>query len=278
MPFAKANGAAIYYEECGAGYPIIFVHEMAADCREWENQVQWFSLNYRCITFNARGYPPSDVPTDRSQYGYKFSADDIAAVLDQLGIAKAHVVGLSMGAYATLQFGLRHPDRASALVVAGVGSGSPLDERDEFIRHSLEMAEKFVKYGSAFMAKEIGHSATRIQLKKKDRLSWEKFMTHLSEHDPVGMSNTLAMYQGSRPSLEKFTDSLKKLSVPVFLVVGDEDQPCLRSNLWLKQVIPGAGLWLVPNTGHAVNLEEPAAFNAQVQLFLTSVEKNSKVN
>lgn len=275
MPFAKAKGAAIYYEEYGEGYPIIFVHELAADCREWETQVQWFSRNYRCITFNARGYPPSDVPADRSQYGYEYAADDIAAVLDQLGIVKAHVIGLSMGAYATLQFGLRHPDRASALVVAGVGSGSPLDEREEFVRHSLEMAEKFVARGSTFMADEMGHSATRIQLKKKDRIGWDKFMAHLCEHDPIGMANTLAMYQGSRPSLEQFADGLKKLSTPVFLVVGDEDQPCVRTNFWLKQTIPGAGLWVVPNTGHAVNLEEPAAFNTQVQQFLSSVERNS---
>ncbi len=273
MPFAQARHARIYFEEHGAGYPIIFVHELAADCREWESQVQWFSRSYRCITFNARGYPPSEVPADAALYGHDYAADDIAAVLDHLQIGRAHVVGLSMGAYATLNFGIRHPGRASALVVAGVGSGSPPDEREEFIRHSLVMARRFRDEGSAVMASEMGHSPTRIQLKRKDPPGWNKFMEHLREHDSAGMAYTLSMVQGQRPSLEDFSTQLAALAVPVLLAVGDEDAPCVRTNLWLKNVLPDAGLWMAPKTGHAINLEEPAAFNAQVQQFLSQVER-----
>ena len=109
MPYANSGGVKLYFEETGAGYPIVFVHEFGADLREWEQQVRWFSREYRCIRFNARGYPPSDVPESDELYGQVHAADDIAAVMDELGLERAHVVGLSMGGFATLHFGLRHP-------------------------------------------------------------------------------------------------------------------------------------------------------------------------
>src|ERR1700693_2969614 len=100
MPFAAFDGTRLHYEETGAGYPILFAHEFAADCREWDPQIRWFARSYRCIAFNAPGYPPSDVPEDGARYGYERQVGAIAAVLRHLGIAKAHVVGLRMGAHA----------------------------------------------------------------------------------------------------------------------------------------------------------------------------------
>ena len=66
MPYVDAYGAKLYFEESGHGYPIIFIHEFASDIRGWEAQVRYFSRSYRCIAYNARGYPPSDVPDDAS--------------------------------------------------------------------------------------------------------------------------------------------------------------------------------------------------------------------
>lgn len=112
MPHATADdGAQLYYETTGTGTPLVFVHEFAGDTRSWELQVRHFARRYRCITFNARGYPPSDVPQTPSQYSQAYAADDIRAVLDTLEVARAHVVGLSMGGFATLHFGFRHSDR-----------------------------------------------------------------------------------------------------------------------------------------------------------------------
>ena len=118
MPYVDATGAKLYFEESGYGYPIIFIHEFASDIRGWEVQVRHFSRAYRCIAYNARGYPPSDVPEDAALYGWEFAVDDIAAVMRGLRIERAHVVGLSMGGYAALQFGLRYPEKASAIVAA----------------------------------------------------------------------------------------------------------------------------------------------------------------
>ncbi|MEH2512861.1 pimeloyl-ACP methyl ester carboxylesterase [Nitrobacteraceae bacterium AZCC 1564] len=264
MAYVEASGAKLYYEETGRGYPIIFVHEFGSDCREWETQVRYFSRSYRCIAYNARGYPPSDVPEDLNQYGWEFSVDDIAVVMRGVGVERAHIVGLSMGGYAALQFGLRYPGKASAIVAAGAGSGSPPSHREAWLRDTPVTARGFLERGMDAMAEEMGNSATRIQLKYKDPRGWQDFVEHLRQHSLRGMSNTMARYQTLRPSLHDFQDQFAKLTTPVLLAVGDEDAPGIETNLMLKAAIPTAGLWMCANTGHAINLEEPAAFNAEL--------------
>jgi pimeloyl-ACP methyl ester carboxylesterase len=273
MTMINADGAKLYVEETGTGYPIVFVHEFGADHREWESQVRYFSRQYRCITFNARGYPPSDVPASAQNYGWEQSRDDIAAVMRGLAIGKAHIVGLSMGAYATLQFGLRYPEMASALVVAGVGTGSPPEIHKEWRTQSEALGRDFLENGMHAMAELTAHSPTRIQLFKKDPRAWNEFVSHLREHSAEGMSHTVSRYQALRPSLHEAGAALAALSIPVLLAVGDEDEPCLQTNIFLKQKIRSAGLWICPNTGHAINLEEPAAFNAAVLDFLGLAER-----
>lgn len=275
MPHVQAEGAKLYYEEAGAGHPIVFVHEFGSDHREWETQMRFFSRAYRCIAYNARGYPPSDVPEDLNLYGWEHSVADIAAVMRGLSIARAHVVGLSMGGYAALQFGLRHPDMASAIVAAGAGTGSAPSVREAWLKEAPALARGFVERGMAAVAEDMGHSPTRIQLKRKDPRGWAETVAHLREHSAQGMSNTMARYQGQRPSLHDFRDQFAKMRIPVLLAVGDEDLPCLETNLMLKAAIPSAGLWVCPNTGHAINLEEPGAFNTEVQAFLSAAERGS---
>jgi pimeloyl-ACP methyl ester carboxylesterase len=94
------DGVKLHYEEVGSGAPIILVHEFAGDCRSWEPQMRYFGRRYRCIAYNARGFTPSDVPEDVEKYSQARARDDIKAVLDALRIAKAHVIGLSMGGFA----------------------------------------------------------------------------------------------------------------------------------------------------------------------------------
>lgn len=103
------DGVRLYVEQSGEGTPIIFVHEFAGDHRSWEPQVRYFSRRYRCVTYSARGYDPSDVPSDVEAYSQDRARDDIRAVMDALDIETAHVVGLSMGGFATLHFGLHYP-------------------------------------------------------------------------------------------------------------------------------------------------------------------------
>jgi pimeloyl-ACP methyl ester carboxylesterase len=270
MPLAPSAGAKLYYEETGTGYPVIFVHEFGGDHRSWETQMRWFSRRYRCITFNARGYPPSEVPEADELYGQDHAADDVAAVLRHLGIAKAHVVGLSMGAFAALHVGLRHPAMSSALVLAGCGSGAPKGDRESFARDSEARARQFLEQGSPAVAEAMGHIPTRVTLKRKDRRGWEEHVRQLGEHDARGSALTMRNYQARRPSLYDLTDEIKRLDVPVLVAVGDDDTPCLEASFWLKRTLPKAGLWVCPNTGHCMNLEEPAAFNQALEDFFAA--------
>jgi pimeloyl-ACP methyl ester carboxylesterase len=273
MPHVSAFGARLYFEETGKGYPIVFVHEFGSDLREWESQVRHFSGAYRCIAYNARGYPPSDVPNDVNLYGWELAVNDIDAVMRGLAIERAHVVGLSMGGYAALQFGLKYPEKVSAIVAAGTGSGSAPFQREGWLREMSELARGFVERGMDAMSNEMAHNPTRIQLKAKNLGRWHDFVDHLRQHSAHGMSSTMTRFQILRPSLYDFQEPFSKMRIPVLLAVGDEDAPCLETNLMLKATIPEAGLWICPNTGHLINLEEPAAFNDQVEDFLKSVER-----
>ncbi len=272
MPLAPSSGAKLYYEESGAGHPIVFVHEFGGDHRSWESQMRWFSRRYRCIAFNARGYPPSGVPTEDSQYGQEHAADDIAAVLRHLGIAKAHVVGLSMGAFAALHFGMRHKAMASALVLAGGGSGAPSGDRAGFAAESEARARLFLEKGSAVVAEEMGHIPTRITLKRKDPRGWQEFVRQRAEHDAKGSALTLRNYQAKRPSLYDLAEVIRRVDIPTLVAVGDDDTPCVEASVWRKRTLPKAGLWVCPNTGHCMNLEEPAAFNQALDGFFAAAE------
>src|ERR1700694_3841340 len=124
MPHAvTSDNVRLYFEEAGSGTPIIFLHEFAADHTNWEPQMRYFSRGHRCIAYSARGYTPSDVPASAEVYTYRHVLTDALPVLDHLGIAKAHFVGLSMGSYSSLQIGLNAPERALSMTLAAVGPG-----------------------------------------------------------------------------------------------------------------------------------------------------------
>lgn len=275
MPYIEAQGAKLYFEESGKGHPIIFIHEFASDIRGWEPQLRQLSRNYRCIAYNARGYPPSDVPENPLSYGWKIAIDDIDAVMRALEIERAHLVGVSMGGYAALQFGLLHPEKVSAIYAAAVGSGSHPSYRDAWVKETCRLARIFGDRGIAGIAKRIAERPSRLPLKHKDLNGWQEFVARFLELSPQGLMHTMARCQALRPSLYDLRDQLSEMTVPVLLGVGDEDIACLETNLMLKSVLPNAGLWIVPNTGHGINLEEPAAFNAQLESFLTAVERGS---
>ena len=272
MPMIQGDGVRLYAEESGSGHPIVWLHEFAADYRTWEGQVRRFSRSHRCITYNARGYPPSEVPQNDSDYTYEREREDLRAVLDSFGIERAHVVGLSMGAYTGLMFALRHPERVTSLLFASGGSGAFGDTRAAFLAEVDAAAEAMIEHGMEAAADSIAAGATRVQLQNKDRRGWEEFKQYLSEHSAVGSGRTMRNFQGGRPSLYDFEEELRHLDVPVLLAVGDEDDPVIETNIFLKRMLPRAGLWIAPRTGHGINLEEPAAFNEMAADFFSAVE------
>ncbi len=273
MPHAPSpDGTRLYYEEAGSGHPLLFIHEFAGDHRSWEPQLRHFARRYRCVAYNARGYPPSDVPADADAYSQAHAVADAIAVLDHLAIERAHVVGLSMGGFATLHLGLTHPARATALVVAGCGYGAPKGARDGFRRETEAVADRLDREGAAPVGADYALGPTRVQFETKDPRGWAAFRDSLAEHSARGTANTLRGVQARRPSLYDLEEGLATLAVPTLLITGDEDEPCLDANLYLKRTIPAAGLLVLPKTGHTINLEEPDAFNQACASFFAQVE------
>lgn len=266
------DGVKLYFEEAGRGSGIIFAHEFAGDFRSWEPQMRFFARRYRCITYSARGYPPSEVPEDVSSFSQVRATDDIAAVLRHLRIDKAHVVGLSMGGFAALHFGFRHAAMARSLVIAGCGYGAEPGRRETFRQECETTARKFEREGSAAAAATYALGATRVQYQNKDPRGWEEFARQLAEHAAKGSANTLRGVQMGRPSLWELVEDMKALRVPVLIVTGDEDDPCLEPALLMKRAIPTAGLVVLPRSGHTINLEEPHAFNRALLEFFHAVE------
>ena len=272
MPYANSNGVKLYYEEAGKGTAIIFLHEFAGDYRSWEPQMRYFSNRYRCVCYNARGYPPSDIPANIADYNQGNQADDAVNVIDHLGIDKAHIVGLSMGGFASLHFGLRHPERAISLAVTGCGYGADKGNRDQFMNEAEKVALQYDNNGSEVVADFYSLSSTRVQFQNKNPRGWAEFKTQLGQHSATGAANTMRGYQKTRPSLYDLEDQLTKLHIPTLIVTGDEDEPCLEPALYLKRAIPSAGLSVLPRSGHTINLEEPDVFNSVLHAFITTVD------
>ncbi len=273
MTFATTDdGVRLYYEEAGSGTPIIFVHEFGGDHRSWEPQMRFFSRRHRCITFAARGYPPSEVPKDPEAYSQARAVEDIIAVMDAAGIDKAHVVGLSMGGFAAMHFGLMFPERALSLVIAGAGYGAEKEFEEYFREVSREVARQFEEQGSEAFAKTYALGASRVQFQNKDPRGWQEFARMLGEHSATGSANTMRSVQAKRPSIYDLSEELRGMEVPTLVISGDEDDHCIQPGVFLKKTLPACGLLIMPKTGHTLNLEEPDAFNRALSEFIAQVE------
>ncbi len=275
MPhIAARDGTRLYYEEAGAGTPVIFIHEYAGDHRSWEMQMRYFSRGHRCITYSQRGYPPSDVPEDGAKYSQDIARDDVMAVFDALKIEKAHIVGHSMGGYTALHVGIHAPARCISVVAAGCGWGSSPDakKREDMKALAAETGKMFAEEGIASAAAKYADAPMRQAQKNKDPRGYAEFARMLAEHSARGHAQTMFNLQLKRPTLWEMEAALKKFSVPLLVILGDEDEPCIDGSVFLKRAVPTAGLLVIPRSGHNIPTEEPAAFNAALADLFAAAE------
>jgi pimeloyl-ACP methyl ester carboxylesterase len=275
MPKIKTpDDTNLYYEESGSGTPVVFVHEFAGDHRTWEPQMRYFSRSYRCVTFDQRGYLPSDVPSDPAKYGQDILRDDVIALMDALNIKKAHIVGHSMGAYTALHVGIHYPERCISVTAAGCGWGSLADPaaREQMRKTASENVKLFTEKSMPEAAKIYTDAPSRHTHKYKDPRGFAEFLQMLSEQSAQGHALTTMTLQAKRPTLWDMEPDLRKFAVPLLIVVGDEDDTCLEGSVFLKRVTPTAGLLVVPRSGHTITSEEPAAFNAALADLFTAAD------
>jgi pimeloyl-ACP methyl ester carboxylesterase len=273
MPMIPVNGVKLNVIEKGEGHPVVFLHEFAGNANSWAPQFRRLARKYRCIAYNSRGYPPSDVPADENLYGQEVAIADLGALLDALHLDKAHLVGLSMGAYTSLVYAMRNPGRVTALVAASGGSGSNVDPAkvQAFGADARARADRMLANWSE-VVKEMTTAPARLQLKRKDPKGYDRFVRDMNEASPRGSAFTMRRVQAERPSLTLMADQLKTMTTPTLLIAGDEDEACIDINVFLKRHMPCAGLAMMPKAGHLVNLEDGAAFNTLVETFFAQAE------
>ena len=269
-----ADGTELYVEETGLGTPVVFIHEYAGDYRSWEPQMRYLGRQHRCVTYSQRGYPPSGVPSDPARYSQDIARDDVIAVMDALGIGKAHVVGHSMGAYTALHVGIRYPQRCLSVTAAGCGWGSIADaaKRDAMKALAAETGRMFADEGIASAAAKYADAPMRQSFRNKNPRGWAEFARMLAEHSAEGHAHTMLNLQLKRPTLWEMETQLKKFSVPLLVIVGDEDDLCLDGSVFLKRTVPTAALLVLPRAGHTINSEEPAAVNAALAELFAAAE------
>ena len=186
--------------------------------------------------------------------------------MDGLKLARAHLVGVSMGAASSLQYALKEPARVLSATLVGIGSGS---EDPETFRANAEANAKLLESGGmAALLAQMNESPTRRRLKDKNPPEFRRFNEQMLAMSPLGHANTSRGVQGRRPTLYVHEKRLAGLRLPVLVVIGDEDAPCRKPSEFLERVLPDARLRVFPQTGHCVNLENPEEFNRLCLEFL----------
>jgi len=270
MPTARVNGINIYYEVTGEGFPLVLSHEFAGTYKSWEPQVRFFSHLYQVITYNHRGFPPSDVPDEASAYSQDILVEDLYQLLCHLGIKQAYVCGCSLGGNIALNFGIAHPEISRGLIMVATGAGTT--GRDTFEPKLEGLAREIETKGWQIVAEQYAHEPNRVQLLRKDPRGWREFVDDLATHSDQGSVHLIREVIIKRPPISNLAEELKKLNVPAFIMIGDEDGMCIDPAFIMKEHLPGAGLLILPQSGHVINLEEPDVFNRAFLDFLRTVE------
>jgi pimeloyl-ACP methyl ester carboxylesterase len=270
VPRVTLNGVELYYQDTGSGDPVVFCHEFAADYRGWDPQVRAFGRLYRCITYSYRGFPPSGVPDSPDAYSQDHLIEDLRALVEHLGLKTAHFVGFSMGGSVVLNFAIRYPGVCRTIVVVGAGSGTT--NRAQFERDIDRTVDLLRARGIDGFAEVYGEGPTRLPFKRKDPHGYALFRRQLADHSATGQALTMLGVLRPRPTIFALESQLHALEVPTLVIIGDEDEPCVDPAVFMKRHIPSAGLLVLPQSGHAVNLEEPALFNAVVLEFFRLAE------
>lgn len=273
MPTIELDGVALYCEEAGRGTPLVLVHEFAGDMRAWEPQMRYFARRHRVIAYNQRGYPPSDVPDADAAYSQDLLIEDLAGLLDALEIERAHVVGLATGGNIALNFGIRHPQRARSLVVAGAGAGTI--DREAWLARARTFAEDIERDGAEGIVANVAQAPQRLAFAAKDPRGYAEFIARMRTLSPLGCAKVLRNVLLTRPPVFDLEAGIRALVPPVLVMVGDQDAPALEPACFIARHAPRAGLVVLPHCGHTLNSEEPDAFNRHVADFLAAVDSGS---
>ena len=270
MPQVRVNGVELHYEDVGAGFPLVLCHEFAGDMRAWEPQVRHFARRYRVVTFNYRGYPPSSVPSDASAYGHGELIEDLRQLMVALDVARAHIVGLATGGNLALNFAIEHPQNVAGLVIAGAGAGT--SNRQRWLVAAQRFADDIERDGAEGIVANVVGAPQRLAFRDKDPRGWSLFVEMMRSLSPIGCANMLRNALSTRKPITELKAEIEHLTMPILVMVGDQDYPAAEASRFIRDHARYAGLCVLPMCGHTLNSEEPVLFNQLVADFLAAVE------
>jgi pimeloyl-ACP methyl ester carboxylesterase len=252
MPKLNRDGVNIYYEVHGSGPTILLTHGYSATAQMWKGQIEPLSKNHTLVTWDMRGHGHSDYPTDQAAYSGEATVADMAALLDAVGARKAIVGGLSLGGYMSLAFHRAHPERVDALLIIDTGPGFKKDDaREAWNKRARETGDRYdkegldvLKSGSAERASAVHRSADGLARAARGMLA---------------QKNSAVI------------ESLPTIRVPSIVIVGADDTPFLAASDYMAAKIPGAKKVVIPDAGHASNIDQPKAFNDAVTGFISGL-------
>jgi pimeloyl-ACP methyl ester carboxylesterase len=248
MPYLNRDGVNIYYEERGKGPAVLLSHGYSASARMWTGQMEALSDRYHLIAWDMRGHDRSDSPDNPALYSQALTVADMAAVLDACGAKRAVIGGLSLGGFMTLAFNLRHPERVAALMLFDCGPGYKKDApREEWNKMTGTMAKALETKG--LVAAGAGPEAT---------------LAHHRSAQGLAHASRGILAQSDAGVIE----SLSSIQVPTLVLAGAKDVQFLAATDYMAAKIPGAEKAIIPDAGHAANIDQPEAFNRAVRTFL----------
>jgi pimeloyl-ACP methyl ester carboxylesterase len=254
MPKIDRDGIKIYYEVHGSGPPLILTHGYSSTSAMWTAQIEALSKHHRLILWDMRGHGQSDYPDNPAAYSEALTVGDIAALLDEVGAAKAIVGGLSLGGYMSLAFYRAHPERVSALLIIDTGPGFKKDD-----------------------AREIWNERARATADRFDREGLDVLKSASRERSTVNHRDASGLARAARGMLTqrdaRVIEVLPEIKVPSLVVVGADDTPFLAASDYMAAKIPGAKKVVIPAAGHAVNIDQPQAFIEAVVPFLDGLPR-----
>lgn len=256
MPEFTLNGVRLYYEEAGEGPPLLLLHGLGSSHNMFKEEMAQFKNDYRVIAIDCRGHGQSDKP---AKYTLNDHIEDAVALLDHLGIERAHVIGVSMGSYIAQGLVLAHPDRVGKLVlVVSKAHGKTSSTQEMLVRYADELEGIPEQKQMEYLSKYVFHNLPAIQKWREEMLELEP---ELSITEMAAANKAMEGFD--------FRAALPTVEAETLVISGSHDglNPPVRGKE-LASLIPNAAYVEFEGSGHAPNVEEPEKFKETILNFL----------
>lgn len=270
MATIKSNNTELEYIEKGKGDPVILVHGTLGDYRSWELQMEKFAKSYRVISYSRRYHYPNKCNGDESGYSAHLHSEDLAGLIDGLGLYSPYVVGNSYGAYTGLFLAAKYPEKLRALVLSEPPVLPLLDDNDEGSKLRDEFLTKVWKPVGDLMQKDKMQEGVKMFISKiVQEGAFDRFPPEVQK---LIMDNACE-FKAETYSTEFWTpftcEEARNIKTPTLLLTGEKTIKMFRLIIEeLERCLPANRMEIIPESTHEMPADNPEAFNRMVLEFL----------